>query len=58
MRALDCVHEAHEDMQLTAETDEDLVEQALRHRDEFHPEMTDEQIRELVAANAYDKAAA
>jgi hypothetical protein len=58
MRALDCVHEAHEDIHFTAETDEDLVEKVQQHRDEFHPEMTDDQIREHVTANAYDEEAA
>jgi hypothetical protein len=55
MRAFDCVHEAHEDMHFTGQTDEDLIEQARRHRDEYHPEMTDDQIREVVTANAYDE---
>jgi hypothetical protein len=58
MRALDCVHEAHDDMHFTAETDEDLIEKVRQHRDEFHREMTDDQIREHVAANAYDEEAA
>jgi hypothetical protein len=58
MRALDCVHEAHEDMHFTAQTDGELMEQVQRHRDEFHREMTDEQLREYIAANAYDEEAA
>jgi hypothetical protein len=58
MRAIDCVHEAHDDMHFTAETDEDLVEKVRQHRDEFHREMTDDQIREHVTANAYDEEAA
>jgi hypothetical protein len=58
MRGLDCVHEAHEDMHFTAETDEALMEQVQRHRDQFHREMTDEQIREYVGANAYEEEAA
>ena len=55
MRAMDCIHEAHDDIHFTAETDDDLVEQIRRHRDEHHPELTDEQVQEIVAANAYDE---
>jgi hypothetical protein len=55
MRAMDCVHDAHEDVHFTADNDDDLMDQVRRHRDEFHPEMSDDQIREYVAANAYDE---
>jgi hypothetical protein len=55
MRAMDCVHDAHEDVHFTADNDDDLMDQVRRHRDEFHPEMSDDQIREHVAANAYDE---
>ena len=58
MRAFDCVHEAHEDVHFTAETDEDLVEQIRQHRDQHHPEITDEQIREFVSTGAYEEAGA
>ena len=55
MRAFDCVHEAHEDIHFTADDDEGLVTQIQRHRDEFHPEITDEKIREFVRTGAYDE---
>jgi hypothetical protein len=55
MRALDCVHEAHEDMHFSAESDEDLVEQVRKHRDQYHPEMSDDDVRSAVAAGAYDE---
>lgn len=55
MRALDCVHDAHEDIHFAAETDDDLVEQIRRHRDQYHPEMSDDDVREIVSANAYDE---
>jgi hypothetical protein len=58
MRALDCVHDAHEDIHFTAESDEALLEKVRQHRDAYHPEMTDEQIQDHVAANAYDEEAA
>jgi hypothetical protein len=55
MRAVDCIHEAHEDMHFTADTDEALLERVKQHRDEFHQEMSDDQIRDYVSANAYDE---
>jgi hypothetical protein len=55
MRGLDCVHEAHENMHFTAEDDEGLVRQVMEHRDQYHPEMTDDQAREIVATDAYDE---
>jgi hypothetical protein len=55
MRAMVCVHDAHEDVHFTAETDENLLEHVRRHRDEYHPELTDDQVRDHVAANAYDE---
>ena len=55
MRAIDCSHPAHEDMHLTAATDDELFEQVKRHRDEYHPEMSDDQVREIVAQGAYDE---
>ena len=55
MRAFDCSHEIHEDVHFSAETDDDLVEEIRQHRDQYHPEIGDEQIREMVAAGAYDE---
>ena len=55
MRALDCSHEAHDDMHFTADTDEALVEQVKRHRDEYHPQMSDEAVEQAVAQGAYDE---
>ncbi len=55
MRALDCVHEAHDDIHFSGADDEELVRQVMLHRDEFHPEITDEQAREMVATGAYDE---
>jgi predicted small metal-binding protein len=52
MRAIDCPC-GH---RLEAETDEELFRLAREHVDRDHPEMerTDEQIRERVAADAYE----
>ena len=56
MRALDCrAPGTHEDMHITAASDEDLVARVQEHRDEYHTEITDEQIRELVSSSAYDE---
>jgi hypothetical protein len=55
MRALDCSHEAHDDVHFTADDDEALVEQVRRHRDEYHPEMSDDDVRQIVAQGAYEE---
>jgi hypothetical protein len=55
MRAFDCVHEAHEDAHFTAENDEALIEHISQHRDQYHPEIGDEQLREMVGAGSYDE---
>lgn len=54
MRAIDCPC-GH---RLVGEDDEDLFRKAREHVDRDHPEMqrTDEQVRERVAADAYDLA--
>ena len=55
MRGFDCVHDAHEDIHFSAETDDELVDQIRQHRDQYHPEITDSEIREMVTAGAYDE---
>jgi hypothetical protein len=55
MHALDCIHEGHEDMHISANDDAELLAMAMQHRDEYHPEMSDDQIREIVTAGAYDE---
>jgi len=52
MRIIDC--ECGHTLQ--AANDDDLAKQARRHIDEQHPDMdvNDEQVRELVASQAYD----
>ena len=54
-RGLDCQHEAHDDVHFSASDDEDLERQVLTHRDEYHPEMNDDDVRQVVSANAYDE---
>lgn len=55
MRGLDCKHTAHEDMHFTGADDEDLVRQVQQHRDEHHPEMSDDDVRQVVSQNAHDE---
>jgi hypothetical protein len=55
MRAFDCIHEAHPDTHFTAESDEDLIAQVLQHRDQYHPEISDADLRQAVAQGAYDE---
>jgi predicted small metal-binding protein len=55
MRGLDCVHDAHEDIHFSASDDEGLVEQVKQHRDEYHSEMSDDDVRNIVSQNAYDE---
>jgi hypothetical protein len=52
---MDCVHKDHEDMHFTGADDDELLQRISEHRDQYHPEITDEQVDELVAANAHDE---
>jgi hypothetical protein len=36
-------------------SDEELIARVQEHRDQYHNEMTDDQINELVASGAYDE---
>jgi len=56
MRALDCrAPGTHDDMHITAGSDEELIDRVQDHRDQYHADMTDDQIKELVASGAYDE---
>lgn len=55
MRALDCVHDEHEDMHFTGADDDELTARVREHRDQYHPEITDDQITQLVTSSAYDE---
>ena len=56
MRALDCrAPGTHEDIHFTADSGQDLITQVQQHRNEYHTEITDDQIREMVASSAYDE---
>lgn len=52
-RELDCpLGDGH----LEADTDEQLLEKARAHAREAHPELSDEQLQEVVSQGARDKA--
>lgn len=54
-RGLDCKDPAHDDTHFTGVDDQDLENQVRTHRDEYHQEMSDDDVRNIVAANAYDE---
>jgi hypothetical protein len=53
MLAFDCTHEMHEVAHFTAETTGDLLERVRQHRDQYHPEIDDAELRKLVQAGTY-----
>lgn len=53
MRAMDCKHDAHDDVHFSAADDEGLFTQVKSHTQQYHPEITDEQIREMIQSSAY-----
>ena len=42
---MDCSHQTHEDIHFSAGSDEELVSQVQQHRDQYHPEMSDDDVR-------------
>ena len=55
MRAIDCKEPPHDEMHFTGATDDEIVDQLMRHRDEYHPQVTDDQIQESVRQAAYEE---
>jgi hypothetical protein len=54
MLAFDCVLETHEDVRFTAENEQRLIEKIRQHCVQYHPEISNDEIREAVKAGAYD----
>lgn len=54
MRAIDC-SEGHDTVQLSAETDEELMEKVRVHAAEAHPGMTEEQMQGVFAQLVHDE---
>jgi hypothetical protein len=56
MRALDCRDPStHDDIHFSSEDDDQLFAEVQSHTQEHHPEMTDEDIRQMIATSAYDE---
>ena len=55
MRAYDCTDPAHGDMHMTGADDNELTQKIQAHRDQYHEELRDDQIREMVSQAAYDE---
>lgn len=54
MRAIDC-SEGHDTVHLSAETDDELMQQVKAHAAEVHPELNDEQLQGMFAQLAHDE---
>ncbi len=54
MLAFDCVHDTHEDAQFTADTRQELVEKVRQHFVHYHPEVSEEEVNDIVNESAYD----
>ena len=55
MRGLDCQHAAHEDMHFTANNDDELLEKVKDHVCQYHPDMTEDDAKQVVSQGAYDE---
>jgi hypothetical protein len=42
-------------MHFTGASDDELFEQLSQHRDQYHMQQTDDQLREAIAQTAYDE---
>jgi hypothetical protein len=56
VRAFDCVDPMHEEAHFTSETDAVLTEKVLRHFAEYHPDVAEEAVRQMVGTRAYVEA--
>jgi predicted small metal-binding protein len=54
-RALDCQHSAHDDMHFSAENDDELFRKLREHRDQYHTEISDDEIQQMISTSAYDE---
>lgn len=55
MRALDCKHPSHDDVHVTAGSDDELTQIVRQHITDAHPDMTPDQAEGIVAQGAYDE---
>jgi predicted small metal-binding protein len=54
-RALDCRHSAHEGMHFSAQNDDELFRKVQEHRNQYHTEISDDDIKQLISTSAYDE---
>lgn len=54
-RGLDCRDQAHDDIHFSGSDDADLERQVREHRDEFHQEMSDDDVKQVVGQGSYDE---
>ena len=52
-RAFDCLDPMHEEAHFTAESDAVLTDKVLRHFAEYHPDVDEEAVRQLVGTRTY-----
>ena len=55
MRAMDCSDPAHGDMHFAAASDEELRSKVTAHVAEHHPDVTEQQVDDLILQTAYDE---
>lgn len=53
MRGMDCKHDLHDDVHFSAVDDEALFSEVKQHTQVHHPEITDDQIRDMISSSAY-----
>jgi hypothetical protein len=53
VRAFDCFDPMHEEAHFTSDTDAVLIEKVLRHFAEYHPDIAEDAVRQLVGTRTY-----
>lgn len=54
MRAIDC-EQGHDKIHITADNDEELFEKVKAHATEYHPALSEEEMRGMLTQMAYDE---
>jgi predicted small metal-binding protein len=55
MRALDCKDPSHDDVHVTAGSDDELTQIVRQHITDAHPDMSPDMAADIVAQDAYDE---
>ena len=53
IRAFDCFDPIHEEAHFTAETDDVLAQKVVGHFEQYHPDVSEQKVLELVATGTY-----